>query len=191
MFGAQLPLSIGGQMPLQSVPQVLPPDMPQVSLPKKAGMFGQGGVGRAIAGMIGDFLLQRAGMQPVYQPTMMEKWKHAQESADYDRRRSDQNADWQSHYDYEAQNPKPTQPGEFEQRLVASGVQPGTPQWTDAMKAAVQNVTDPIVMTPQGAMLRSQVMGALQQPEILQTLPPGAKPIGGPTPPASGGFPGY
>jgi hypothetical protein len=38
---------------------------------KKPGFFGKGGTGRAIAGTIGDYLMQQQGMDPVYAPTMM------------------------------------------------------------------------------------------------------------------------
>ena len=43
--------------------------MPQME-PEKPKFFGEGGVGRAIAGNIGDFLLQNAGMNPMYNPEM-------------------------------------------------------------------------------------------------------------------------
>jgi len=39
----------------------------------KPKFFGQGGVGRAIAGSIGDFLLQQSGMQPIYGPTVLQQ----------------------------------------------------------------------------------------------------------------------
>ena len=40
------------------------------AMPQKPKFFGDGGVGRAIAGNIGDFLLQNAGMNPMYNPEM-------------------------------------------------------------------------------------------------------------------------
>lgn len=45
-------------------------------------------------------------------------------------------------------NPKPLAPTEFERALQASGVQPGTPQWTEAMRAKVMNTTDPFISMP-------------------------------------------
>lgn len=45
----------------------------QMGKPKKQSFFGQGGVGRMIAGTIGDFLMQNAGMQPVYGPTVLQQ----------------------------------------------------------------------------------------------------------------------
>jgi hypothetical protein len=99
----------------------------------------------------------------------------------------DQLALHQQTRDYDIAHPTPGQPGEFEDALAASGVQPGSPVWTHAMQLRVSNILDPMVMTPYGLMMRSQVTGAQQQ--IIQSLPPGAKPIGGPTSQASGGFP--
>lgn len=94
MFGSALPLSLDEQQPLGSMPQAPAPDLPQVGQYKKQGMFAEGGVGRAIAGMIGDYLLQRAGMQPIYQPTMMEKQKLALEEQQYQRQRQDKRDDF-------------------------------------------------------------------------------------------------
>lgn len=39
-------------------------------IPQKPSFFGQGGAGRAIAGHIGDALLQMNGMRPIYAPAM-------------------------------------------------------------------------------------------------------------------------
>jgi hypothetical protein len=74
------------------------------------------------------------------------------------------------------------------QTLLAQGIQPGTPQWNQAMATQQQNLMDPVVNAgPWGPVLRSQVQQA------AQTQPPSAPvgkltPIGGPTPSASGGF---
>jgi hypothetical protein len=46
---------------------------------------------------------------------------------------------------WERKNPKPLAPTEFERMLQASGVQPGTPDWAQAMARAVENRTDPQV----------------------------------------------
>jgi hypothetical protein len=57
------------------------------------------------------------------------------------------------------------------------------------MKRRANNMLDPIVMTPQGMMPRSQVLGGGQAAPPDVTFTP--LDDGGPTPPASGGFPGY
>ena len=46
----------------------------------KPKFFGQGGAGRAIAGTIGDYLLQQSGMQPIYGPTVLQQ-RDAEERA--------------------------------------------------------------------------------------------------------------
>lgn len=119
------------------------------------------------------------------------KQRMAFEEQQYQRHRQDNNADFQAHRQYEIDNPLPQQPGEFEQTLIASGIQPGTPQWTQAMVTRRQNMLDPPVMTPQGMMLRSQVVAgsATPAPAGVTFTPLPAQ--GGPTPQASGGFPGY
>ena len=38
---------------------------PLAPLPEKPSFFGEGGAGRAIAGAIGDYLLQMQGMRPI------------------------------------------------------------------------------------------------------------------------------
>lgn len=154
---------------------------------KSGGMFAEGGAGRNIAGMIGDFLMAQAGMQPIYAPSMMQRQKQALEEAQYQRRQSDEEATWLKHQQWQRDNPMPGQPSEFETALTDSGTQPGTPEWTAAMKQRKDNMLDPVVMTPMGPMLRSQLLqgggaGLLAAPGVTFT------PIGGPSPGGSGGF---
>lgn len=49
---------------------------------------------------------------------------------------------------WEQANKPPPAPTEFERMLIASGVQPGTPQWAEAMAGAVKNRTDPLISIP-------------------------------------------
>ena len=70
---------IGDGMTVQYTPQERVAAQP--TEPKKSGLFGKGGVGRAIAGTIGDFLMQRSGMAPVYAPTMMQQRQEAAQAA--------------------------------------------------------------------------------------------------------------
>lgn len=158
--------------------------------PQSGGMFG-GDIKGKLQTILASYLASQGNAAgALFLKDRMEQ-KHASRQAqaeqmEYDRKRQDEMTDWRAKQDYSSAHPNY---GEFEQRLIASGVRPGTPEWTKANAAAVQNVTDPVVMTPQGPMLRSQVMGALQQPEILQSLPPGAKPIGGQSVIPTGPFP--
>ena len=73
--------------------------MPQME-PEKPKFFGEGGVGRAIAGNIGDFLLQNAGMNPMYNPEMQHQRAMQQrtQQAEQERmqRREDMQWEWQN-----------------------------------------------------------------------------------------------
>lgn len=76
--------------------------------------FGKGGAGRAIAGTLGDVLLQRNGMGPVYAPAMQQqqyRQMEAEKQADALRQKSlDRQqgmADWQYKQQWERDNPKP------------------------------------------------------------------------------------
>jgi hypothetical protein len=107
---------------------------------------------------------------------------------------------------WEQANQKPPAPTEFERMLTASGVQPGTPEWAQAMGKAVTSRIDPeiVVPLPQGVYVgpRSGLADVMKGGGPASsgsvggsppsTLPPdfdfGEKP-GGPTPRASGGFP--
>lgn len=66
----------------QEKPQAMPSAMPIgiKEMTAKPKFFGQGGAGRAIAGTIGDFLLQQSGMDPIYLPNVLQQ-RDAEERA--------------------------------------------------------------------------------------------------------------
>lgn len=64
--------------PINSNADAMPIGLKEIT--KKPGFFGQGGVGRAIAGTIGDFLLQQSGMDPIYMPNVLRQ-RDAEERA--------------------------------------------------------------------------------------------------------------
>lgn len=153
------------------------------------GMFAEGGTGRAIAGMIGDFLLQNAGMKPVYQPTMLEKQKLAQQEAQYQRQRQDQNTDWLAHQEYEAAH-RP--PDELTRLMQAAGIDPSSEQAKAMFLGAAQNKANPFtqmrVQNPDG----SETLQFMRPPmapaaPVGKLTPLGA---GGPGLDGPGGFPG-
>jgi hypothetical protein len=112
--------------------------------------------------------------------------RQALEDAQYQRDRQDSLTDFATKAKISSQY---KEPGEFEQALIASGVQPGTPAWTNAMKTRVNNILDPTVLTPQGLMLRSQVTGAMQSQPLTDADIDRLS--GGTSGNAGGGFPGY
>ena len=98
-----------------SEPQAgLQQEIPQPTEKQDGGFFGQGGVGRAIAGTIGDVLLQRNGMAPIYAPAMRDQQQQMQAAAQQaaaqrqksvDRQNSWE--DWQRRQQWQIDNPKP------------------------------------------------------------------------------------
>lgn len=140
------------------------------------GMFGGGklGIGQAIVAALNGYL---AGMG---NPAGLANMRMLQEAAQYKRDRADKAAERQQNfddqialYDYKLAHPAPVNNDTVaDYQFISQTLGP------DAGKQFLQTKTNPIVMTPYGPMPYSAVTGA-QQPEILQTLPPGAKPIGG------------
>ena len=146
----------------------------------KPKFFGQGGVGRAIAGTIGDFLLQQSGMDPVYLPNVLQQ-RDAEERARMAQqqrmqKREDMQWEWQN-------KPKDApNPTEFERMLAASGLP--QEQQIQLMQDYVRNRANPVQGVPftdeQGNTgIQFIRPNAVQQPQNLI-------PIGGTLPPKGG-----
>lgn len=84
---------IGDGMTVQHTPEQRQSAQPTQGKPS---LFGKGGTGRAIAGTIGDFLLQRSGMAPVYAPTMQREQQAAAQAAAAELRRAQELADFET-----------------------------------------------------------------------------------------------
>lgn len=78
---------------------------PNVGAPKKAGFFGEGGVGRSIAGTLGDTLATWAGGQATYAPMMQRRQAIEQEQRVHDRDLQDSIARFRAEQDYKRANP--------------------------------------------------------------------------------------
>lgn len=89
--------------------------MPQQT-PRKPSFFGQGGVGRAIAGTIGDVLLQRNGLDPMYGPQMQFQQQQSALLAAEQRKRAADLADYRTQLQIKAEfeQPDAPKPGSFE-----------------------------------------------------------------------------
>lgn len=161
------------------------PNVPQVS--HGGGMFAHGGVGSKILAGLSAFatnasagLGNPAALQNLQGQSQM-RMMSMQQQMEYQRQLAlaEQEARLRMLY--------PT--GDFAQELLQGGTQPGTPEWTQAMHTRAQNSLDPVVITPQGPMLRSQIVNAPQAgapaPQGVTFTPLGA---GGPTQPASAPF---
>lgn len=92
---------------------VQPPMAPEMTAtanpmaPAKPKFFGEGGVGRSIAGNIGDFLLQYSGMDPIFQPAMQQRQAMAYEQQQRDSQRRQGLEDWVAKQEWERANPNP------------------------------------------------------------------------------------
>lgn len=69
--------------------------------------FGGGGVGRGIAGTIGDYLLQQAHMQPVFAPAMQEQRILSRQQAMHAQELQDSRDTWLQQQQWEREHPKP------------------------------------------------------------------------------------
>lgn len=113
MTRAPLGLALEGALMPTAQPTV-PHGLAQTSAPEKPGFFKEGGMGRIIAGLIGDALLQQGGMRPVYSPMMQQRQALAREEAQWTRRRQAENEDWMARQQWERANPAPRAPYRFQ-----------------------------------------------------------------------------
>jgi len=173
-------------------PDYAPPAAEDTFTPQKqqpqGGFFKEGGMGRTIAGLIGDTLLQQSGMSPVYAPMQRQKHQMQQEEAQWSRRRQSDMQDWQAKQDYEAAHPKPYRFQDNVGNLVELGPdgQPKTLFTDPTPKINYQRVNNPdgtftMVPIPMGG---APVGGAPTAPVGKLT------PMGGGAGNGAGGFPG-
>ena len=152
----------------------------------KPSFFGEGGTGRAIGGYLGDALLRMSGAAPVYQPFVQQQRQQQFQQQQYERQRADQNEDWQTQHQWEAdhQPPQIVQTGHggvvsvdprtgtattirendaaaepaAVQIARAAGLTPGTPEWKAALTAAVPGYssTAPVMQARADLSLRNR-----------------------------------
>jgi len=107
IFGQRRPANIDprlGQDIMREMGIGTPPTPPKAAPQAKRGLFAPGGTGRAIAGTIGDVLLQRGGLAPIYAPTMQAQQKTLLDQA----QRDAEHNEWISRQQWERQNPMPS-----------------------------------------------------------------------------------
>lgn len=177
-----------------SVQPPMAPEMTATANPMttaKPKFFGEGGVGRAIAGNIGDFLLQYSGMQPIYQPAVQQRQAMAYEQKQREAQRQQQLEDWVWKEEYERRNPKPVNNDTInDYRFISETL------GEEAGKQYLQNLADgpPVavdVANPDGSVTRqfiprSQMKGGGM---VAPQAPVGKlKPYGGQSATPTGGF---
>lgn len=179
--------------PIFTQPMTLPPPRP------KGGMFGgdgKFGVGQAIVAALNGYLAgmpgpsQQVGAQNLQMMavTRQRQLERQQGLDDYNRKRADDNTDWQAHEQWKLDNPSPGD-SEYDRALAAQGIVPGTPEYAQHMATIGRIHENPMVMTPYGPMPYSQAFPEPQPAPAGVTFTP--LPEGGPTPGGSGGFPRY
>jgi hypothetical protein len=120
--------------------QMVAPQEQQEGKPK---FFGRGGTGRAIAGSIGDALLQMNGMQPIYAPTVEAQRDERAKMQMMQAKRQQEWDDWVAQQQYKRENPEPVNNdtvndyGFIKQRLGE-----------EAADNYLRNLGDPYVTTP-------------------------------------------
>lgn len=155
--------------------------------PQKRGLFSRGGFGRSLAGNIGDVLLQRGGLAPIYAPAMQlrQRMEAAEQNRQAERmdRREDMQWEWQNKPQEPVNNDTVNDYGFIRDTLGE-----------ETANQFLRSLGDPIVTVqlPGNRVYsgpRSGMAQALQGQ--VPTAPVGRlTPIeGGPTPRASGGFP--
>lgn len=178
LFGAPVSMDMPTTMPQEPQPEVgrgFP-----MGEQKKPGFLSQGGPGRAIAGTIGDFLLQYNNMAPIYAPQMQQQQAIAAQQAAEQRKRAMEMADWQAKEQWKRENPMPTNNDTVsDYEFIRERLGP------EAAETYLRNRADPpqYRQGPDGRFYRIETGQAPTAPVGKLT------PIdGGPTPAASGGF---
>lgn len=115
------------------------------------GFFGKGGVGRAIAGTIGDVLLQRNGLEPMYGPQMQMQQVFAQRQAEAERQRAADLADYTAKKEIDARYRPEPEPDTFARTLLGAGIDPASPQGIELYRRRAEsmaNSQDEFVIVP-------------------------------------------
>jgi len=118
--------------------------MPNVKQPSK---FTAGN----ILGTLGDALSAYGGKAPTFGPFLREQ-QMMQQQQNFEMQKYQQQIAMQM---YMMRNGLDTETGK---KLVAGGLQPGTPEWTSAMATSASNDLNPVVNTEKGPVLRSSVV---------------------------------
>lgn len=169
------------------------PQLPQARMqpeasPQKGGFFADGGMGRILAGAIGDGLLQNAGMAPVYAPMQRQKQQSAQEEAQWTRRREAQRADQQWEWANKPKDPiiRETNAGNIIR------LDPVTGQSTTLFTDPTPKINYQRVNNPDGTFTMVPMpMGGAPAASGAPTAPVGKlTPMGGGASNGVGGFPG-
>lgn len=163
-------------------PEYMPHALPQTGAPEKPGFFKEGGMGRVIAGLIGDALLQQGGMRPVYSPMMRERQQMAAAEAQWSRRREAEREDKQ----WEWQNKPREEPRGTALQQNYDWLKVTNPTLADNYLKSQTTAPPMVINNPDGT---KTIYPAGAIPQAPATLPADFDfGEGGPSQPATGGF---
>ncbi len=190
IFGRRNPMDMPQAMP-QETPQAMPIGVGQIT--KKPGFFGQGGAGRAIAGTIGDFLLQQSGMDPVYLPNILQQRDAEERARMAQQQRMQGREDFLFRENYKRDNPEPKQPDQLTQYMINAGIDPKSERGRSMYERAAMNKVDPVTGVPytdgQGNSGIQFIRPGQMQGSAAPTAPVGKlRPLGGSGGNVTGGF---
>ncbi|MBK9005304.1 MAG: hypothetical protein IPM41_16075 [Sphingomonadales bacterium] len=135
-FGDSIINRQAGVEPDNVTPNAMPIGVKEIT--KKPGFFGQGGAGRAIAGTIGDFLLQQSGMDPVYLPNILQQRDAEERARMAQQQRMQGREDFLFRENYKRDNPEPKQPDQLTQYMINAGIDPKSERGAQCMPVRLE-----------------------------------------------------
>ena len=171
----QQPFGLPPQGPYAGAPQMGAPPIadlpPMQQQQERPGFFKPGGMGRHLAGAIGDALLQQGGMAPAYAPAMQQKRQAEQAEAQWHKQRQASNEDWRAREEWKLAN-TPREP-----RAGTSMMQ--NYEFLKTINPAMaeefirnQTTAPPVVMNNPDGTRTIYPAGAIPQGSAPATLPP-------------------
>jgi hypothetical protein len=169
--------------PLSPQSGAIPSVLQTASQPVKGtGMFGGNTLSILAAALAGATSRQTPDVLNNIMAGQLQRQRLRDEEAQYQQHRQSTLADQMALLNYKQILDPTNGMDDFDKTLVQAGLTPGSPEWLAAHVTRKDNMLDPVVMTAQGPMLRSQLVAKPLTDDDI------ARMSGGQTQPASGTF---